>query len=141
MLTQKTRYAFKALIVLARHYDEPVLIAEISEEKSIPKKFLESILRELKHHKILAAQRGRGGGYRLRHDPADVTLADVHRALEGPIAPLPCLSRTAYERCQDCPSEDACGVRRVLQELYEAEVSILERTTVLDLLHATQSPK
>lgn len=133
MLTQKTRYALKALAVLAEQPDQPVLIADISEQEMIPRKFLEAILRELKNHKILTAQRGRGGGYMLRRPATEITLADVHRALEGPIAPLPCLSRTAYEPCADCPNEKLCSVRSVLRELYEAEVTILERTTLAHL--------
>lgn len=135
MLTAKTRYALKALAILAERGDrEPTLISELSEREAIPKKFLEAILRELKQHGILSAQRGRGGGYTLRQKPQDITLAAVIRALDGPIAPVPCLSRTAYRRCDECKSERACGVRLVLKDLYEATASVLEHTTLADLV-------
>ena len=135
----KTRYALKALAILAESEPgQPVLIGEIAEREAIPHKFLQAILRELRQHGILAAQRGRGGGYSMRLAPQDVTLADVIRALEGPLAPVPCLSRTAYQRCDDCKSERECGVRLVLRDLYEATASVLETTTVFDLVRRTR---
>jgi Rrf2 family protein len=135
----KTRYALKALAILAeRGNGVPTLIGEIAEREAIPKKFLEAILRELKQHSILSAQRGRGGGYTLRQKPEEITLAAVMRALDGPIAPVPCLSRTAYQRCSECKSERACGVRLVLKDLYEATASVVERTTLADLVRRTQ---
>ena len=136
MLTMRTRYALKALTLLAEANDGPLLIAEIAQREAIPRKFLEAILRELKQHRLLSAQRGRGGGYSLARRPSEITLAEIHRALEGPIAPLPCLSRTAYRPCGDCSSERECGLRLVLREMYEAQVRILESTTLLDLVHA-----
>lgn len=135
----KTRYALKALVILAESAPgQPVLVGEIAEREAIPVKFLQAILRELRQHGILAAQRGRGGGYSLRLAPQDVTLADVIRALEGPLAPVPCLSRTAYQPCEDCKSEKECGVRLVLRDLYEATASVLEATTVSDLVRRTR---
>lgn len=135
MLTKKTRYALKALIILAeRSPAEPTLIADISERESIPKKFLEAILRELKQHGLLDAQRGRGGGYSLRLRAEEITLAAIIRALEGPIAPVPCLSRTAYRRCDECKDERTCGVRVVLRDLYESNARVLENTTLADLV-------
>jgi Rrf2 family protein len=139
MLTMKTRYALKALTFLAERGDrQPTQIGELAERGEIPKKFLEAILRELKQHGILAAQRGRAGGYMLRRDASEVALADVIRALDGPIAPVPCLSRTAYRRCDECRSESACGVRLVLRDLHQATTSILERTSLADLLAKTR---
>lgn len=135
----KTRYALKALAILAESAPgQPVQIGEIAEREAIPLKFLQAILRELRQHGILAAQRGRAGGYSMRLAPRDVTLADVIRALEGPLAPVPCLSRTAYQRCDDCKSERECGVRLVLRDLYEATASVLETTTVFDLVRRTR---
>lgn len=135
----KTRYALKALAILADTAPgQPVLVGEIAERETIPLKFLQAILRELRQHGILAAQRGRGGGYSMRLAPQEVTLADVIRALEGPLAPVPCLSRTAYRRCDDCKSEKECGVRLVLRDLYEATASVLETTTVSDLVRRTR---
>jgi len=139
MLTMKTRYALKALTILAEAGpQEPVLIGELAQREAIPRKFLEAILRELKQHGLLSAQRGRNGGYRLQKRAEDITLANVIRALDGPIAPVPCLSRTAYQRCAECKSERACGVRLVLRDLYEATAGVLESTTLADLLRRTQ---
>ena len=138
MLTMKSRYALKALGILSeRGPRQATLISDISEREGIPKKFLEAILRELRQHGLLLAQRGRGGGYRLRKPPEQIALADVIRALDGPLAPVPCLSRTAYERCAECKSERACGVRLVLKDLHDATSSILESTTLADLVRRT----
>jgi Rrf2 family protein len=138
MLTMKTRYALKALAILAeRGTREPTLLGEVADREAIPRKFLEAILRELKQHGFLAAQRGRGGGYTLLHRPQDIRLADVIRALDGPLAPVPCLSKTAYRPCEECRSERACGVRLVLQDLHEATSRVLEGTTLADLVRRT----
>lgn len=138
MLTMKTRYALKALGILAeRGMAQTTLIAEIAEREAIPRKFLEAILRELRQHGLLLAQRGRGGGYRLRKPPEEIALAEVIRALDGPLAPVPCLSRSAYERCPECKSERACGVRLVLKDLHDATANILEGTTLADLVRRT----
>jgi Rrf2 family protein len=139
MLTMRTRYALKALTFLAeREGREPTLIGDLSARGGIPKKYLEAILRELKQHGILSAQRGRGGGYSLLKPPSQVTLADVIRALDGPIAPVPCLSRTAYRPCDECRNERVCGVRLVLRDVHEAMVDALERTTLEALLDRTR---
>lgn len=138
MLTMKTRYALKALGILSeRGLQQTTLIADIAEREAIPRKFLEAILRELRQHGLLVAQRGRGGGYRLRKPPEEITLAEVIRALDGPLAPVPCLSRTAYERCAECKSESACGVRLLLRDLHEATANVLENTTLADLVRRT----
>lgn len=138
MLTKKTRYALKALIVLAElEPGQSALIADIAAREELPKKFLEAILRELKQHGILQAQRGRGGGYSLLKAPQEVTLVSIIRALDGPVAPVPCLSRTAYRRCDECKSERTCGVRAVLSDLHEATMRVLEGTTLADLVRRT----
>jgi len=139
MLTMRTRYALKALTILAGTGDQkPVLIGELAEREAIPRKFLEAILRELKQHGILTAQRGRGGGYALRLPPEEITLASVIRALDGPIAPVPCLSRTAYRKCDECKDERTCGVKLVLKDLYDSTTQVLEGTTLADLVRRTQ---
>jgi len=135
MITMKTKYALKALAYLATaKLDEPVLIAEIAEKEGIPRKFLELILAELKQHGFVRSRKGRGGGYFLAASPEKISIAAVMRVLDGPIAPVPCLSRTAYQRCEGCRDEATCGVRLVLQDLYEASVKILETTTLADLV-------
>ncbi|HEY3235851.1 MAG TPA: Rrf2 family transcriptional regulator [Polyangiaceae bacterium] len=130
----KARYALRALAVLARSpRGEPVLISTIAEREGLPKKFLELILRELKQHGILDSRKGRGGGYLLRRDPTEITLAQIIRILDGPIAPVPCLSQTAYRRCEGCVDERTCGLRLVLKDLYQANLRILENTTLTDV--------
>src|SRR5262245_36694392 len=111
MLTAKTKYALKALSYLAQaEPGTPVLIADIAEQEELPKKFLELILRELKQHGVVDSRKGRGGGYTLRRRPQDITLASIIRILDGPIAPLPCLSQTAYRKCDECRDERTCGL-------------------------------
>jgi Rrf2 family protein len=140
MITMKTKYALKALAVLARaEHGETVLIGDIAEQEALPKKFLELILRELKQHGILDSRKGRGGGYLLRRRPEEVSLAQVIRILDGPIAPVPCLSQTAYRRCEGCADERTCGIRLVLKEVYQAELRVLETTTLADLARQTET--
>ena len=140
MITMKTKYALKALAVLARaEGDEPVLIGDIADQEGLPKKFLELILRELKQHGILDSRKGRGGGYLLRRRPEEVTLAQIIRILDGPIAPVPCLSQTAYRRCEGCADERTCGIRLVLKEVYQAELRVLETTTLADLARQVET--
>lgn len=135
MITMKTKYALKALCRLAMTQPgERVLIADIAEQEGIPRKFLELILAELKQHGILQSRKGRGGGYTLAKNPDTITVASVLRVLDGPIAPVPCLSRTAYQRCAECRDEQTCGVRLVLREAHAASVQVLEGTTIADMV-------
>ncbi|HYO95142.1 MAG TPA: Rrf2 family transcriptional regulator [Polyangiaceae bacterium] len=144
MITMKTKYALKALCRLAlAPAGEPMLIADIAQQEGIPRKFLELILVELKQHGVLQSRKGRGGGYLLARRPDTITLASVLRVLDGPIAPVPCLSRTSYQRCAECRDEATCGVRLILKDAYAASVQVLENTTLADMLQraeaATQS--
>jgi Rrf2 family protein len=140
MITMKTKYALKALAYLATAPPEaPVLIAEISEKEGIPKKFLELILAELKQHGFVRSRKGRGGGYFLAAEPQKIPIAGIIRVLDGPIAPVPCLSRTSYQPCDGCKDEATCGVRLVLQDLYEASVRILESTSLADLVKKVET--
>jgi len=134
MLTMKTKYALKALCQLASAPPgEPMLIADIAERDDIPRKFLEAILVELKQHGFVRSRKGRGGGYTLAKNPDTVTLASVIRVIDGPIAPVPCLSRTAYRRCDGCKDEATCGVRLMLREAHAASVQVLESVTLADM--------
>ncbi len=133
MLSKKTQYAFKALIYLAEKGSEgPVLIAEISKKKKIPLKFLENILLELKNAGILGSKKGKGGGYFFALPPAKIQLAKVMRLIEGPIALLPCVSLNFYEKCKNC-EEKKCGINRVMKQVRDATLSILENKTVADI--------
>lgn len=135
MLTMKTKYALKALAQLATAADgQPLQIADIAEQEQIPRKFLEAILAELKHHGFLRSRKGRGGGYLLAKPADTISLAAVIRVLDGPIAPVPCLSRTAYRPCEGCKDEATCAVRLVLKDAHAASLQVLESTTLADMV-------
>jgi Rrf2 family protein len=132
-LSVRGEYALRALLVLSQNYsDEVVHIQTISEQQNIPKKFLEQILNELKALGAVESRRGAGGGYRLAHPPAKITLASVIRHMTGALAPVSCVSDRFYERCT-CPDEARCAIREVMKEAREAVVSIMERVTLADL--------
>lgn len=108
---------------------------EIAEQQAIPKKFLEQILLDLKRHGLVASRRGRSGGYGLLRSSRDITFGEVLRIIDGPIAPLPCLSKIAYRRCDDCKDEDSCEVRRVFAGVAEASRAVLDCTSIADAVH------
>jgi Rrf2 family protein len=138
MISQRARYAFKALIVLGRAgQGAGMQIRDIALQEQIPRKFLEQILLTLKAGGLIASRRGRDGGYALLKDPEEISLGAVLRMIDGPIAPLPCLSRTAYRKCDDCPSEDLCAVRAGFAEAYDASLRVLEATTIREAIKAT----
>ena len=136
MISKKAKYAFKALTRLAEGYEthKPLLISEISEKENIPKKFLEAILLELRNNGILQSQKGKGGGYLLRSSPKDVSLAKIIRIIDGPIAPILCVSLNFYGKCDDCNSEERCKIRPFMTKLRDANLSVYENTTLNDLL-------
>ena len=130
-LSKKGEYALRALSCLVRRRGEgPVPIKEIAEDEQIPKKFLEQILLELRKAGLVESTRGAGGGYRLLQDPRAVSLARVVRLMDGPLAPLRCVSRTAPIRCS---REEGCGLRRVMGEVRTAVAGILEEKTLADI--------
>lgn len=134
-LSVRGEYALRALIVLGLDYmedDSVVRIQEISKRQNIPKRFLEQILNDLKSAGILESKRGVAGGYRLRLAPDRITLAGVIRHIEGPLAPVSCVSERFYEKCS-CPDEDKCAIRSVMKEVRDAIVKILEDVTVAQL--------
>lgn len=134
MLSKKTQYAFKALTFIAERKKEgPVLIAEIAKKKRIPLKFLENILLEMRKAGLLESKKGKGGGYFFKVDPKEIRLAQVMRLIEGPIALLPCVSLNFYERCKDC-DEKKCGLNRVMIQVRDNMLEILESKTVYDLV-------
>ncbi len=133
MLSKKSQYAFKALSYLvSKKEDGPVLIQEIADQKKIPLKFLENILLQLKKAEVLDSKKGKGGGYFLKGDPENVTLAKIIRLVNGPIAMLPCVSLNFYEKCDDC-NENHCSLHDILIEVRDASLGILERKTLADL--------
>ena len=137
MISQRAKYALRALVVLGRaRPGEPLMISDISTAQAIPKKFLEQILLELKRAGLVASRRGRAGGYVLLRPAGEITFGEVLRLIDGPIAPLPCLSKIAYRRCRDCADEGACEIRHVFARVAEATRDVLDRTTLADALSA-----
>lgn len=134
MLSKKTKYGIKALTYLARLDDKsPVQIATISKSENISLKFLESILLTLKKNGFLASKKGKGGGYYLLKEPNEIQMTDVMRILEGPISMIPCVSLNFYEKCEDCPDENACAVHKLMAQVRDSSLKIFRNTTLADL--------
>lgn len=133
MISQKARYAFKALIALARA-DGSLQARDIAATQTIPQSFLEQILLTLKRAGVVGSRRGREGGYFLLKDPKEIVCGHVLRLIDGPVAPLPCVSRTAYRRCDDCDDESACAVRRIFRPAYAAMAAVLDGATLADAI-------
>jgi Rrf2 family protein len=134
-LSLRGEYALRAMLVLARDYQEDdsvVRIQEISKRQNIPKRFLEQILNDLKSARIVESKRGVAGGYRLRKSPQQVTLAEIVRHIEGPLAPVSCVSESFYEKCS-CPDESVCPIRGVMKEVRDSIVKLMEETSLADL--------
>lgn len=127
MISQKARYALRALLYLAARDDaKPVGIAEIAEAEKLPRKFLEQILLELKKPGIVRSHRGRQGGYSLGRPAKDISFADVLRVTDGPLALSPCVSVMAYQPCEDCFDEAVCAIRKALLAARDSTAQILE---------------
>ncbi|MGF7161413.1 Rrf2 family protein [Rhodoligotrophos appendicifer] len=135
MISQKTKYALQAMIALARSEQGSVVnIADLAEARGIPQRFLEQILLVLKHNALVASRRGPRGGYILIKPASEITIGSIVRMIEGPIAPLPCLSKRAYRRCDDCRDEASCEIRRIFFEVHQATTNILDRVTLQDAI-------
>lgn len=140
MLSKKAKYALKGVLVLAeRHGQGPILISDIAAGDKMPRKFLELILLELKNHGLLQSKKGKGGGYFLGKPPGMITVGQVVRIIDGPIAPLPCVSRTAYMKCDECADERTCAIRLVMKDVREATASILDSVTLADMINRVHS--
>jgi Rrf2 family protein len=119
------------MIALAKeHGGGPVLIGDLAEQEAIPKKFLENILLALKHRGLVHSRKGPHGGYQLGRMPEQISVGDVIRALDGPLALVSCVSQTAYAPCEECMTERDCGVRRVFQQVRDETARILDGTTL-----------
>ena len=133
MISQRAKYALRALVALSRATpQQPLVISEISSAQAIPKKFLEQILLELKRYGVVDSRRGRLGGYVLARPADRITFGEILRLIDGPIAPLPCLSKIAYQRCRDCADEGNCEIRHVFARVAIATRDVLDRTTLAD---------
>ncbi len=138
MITQKMKYALKALLALAdeaaKEKPQALTIEEIARRSGTPKRFLEHILLEVRNAGVIASTRGRAGGYSLIKKPAEISISELLRTIDGPIAPLPCLSRRAYQRCEDCSDEAACRIRKVFAEVFWSYLLIIDSLTLEDML-------
>src|SRR5215469_8465143 len=134
-ISKRTQYGLKAVIALGRRYGEgPVLIASLSAEETIPLKFLEGILLDLKGRGVLESKKGKGGGYQLSRPPSTITIGSIIRFMEGPLAPLPCASETAFKACEECPDVESCGIRIIMRQVRDRMAEVLDKTTLADLL-------
>ena len=134
MLSKKTKYGIKALTYLARQENKtPVQIATISKSENISLKFLESILLTLRKNGFLGSKKGKGGGYYLLKEPEDIQMTSVMRVLEGPIAMVSCVSLNFYEKCADCPHENACAVHNLMIQVRDSTLQIFRNTSLADL--------
>ena len=130
-LSKRTQYSLRALYALTRKFGEgPVLITTLAETETIPKKFLEQILVSLKSAGFVASKKGKGGGYVLAQPPEKITIGAVIRAIEGPLAPLPCASETRFKKCDECVDIQTCGTRIVMRQVRDAMAAILDKTTL-----------
>ena len=135
MISQRAKYALRALVALARaEADQRIMISELSASCLIPKKFLEQILLDLKHHGLVRSKRGKLGGYQLNRPPSEIMFGEVLRIVDGPIALLPCLSKISYRQCADCLDEANCEIRRVFAQVAQASREILDKTSLLDAM-------
>ncbi len=133
MLSKKTKYGIKALTYIAKKAcEEPVSISEIAKSENISQKYLESILLSLKKAGVLSSKKGKQGGYYLLKPSSEIQMSKIIRTLEGPIAMLPCVSLNYYEKCDDCPDENACSVHKLMIEVRDSTLKILENTSLAD---------
>ena len=122
------------MLILVDEYGRgPVLISTISQKANIPKKFLEVILLELRHAGYVESKKGKGGGYFLKIPPSQLSLAKVFRTIEGPIAPVGCVSLNFYQKCGDCESELNCRFRKLMERIRDVNIAVLENSSFSDL--------
>jgi Rrf2 family protein len=134
MLTKKGKYGLKAMVHLAgRPVGEATLVSDVANANGIPKKFLDTILGELRNAGFVFSRKGKGGGYTLARPADEIKAGDVIRVLDGPLAPIACASRNSYRRCEDCIDEDHCCVRLVMIEARNAIATVLDNRTIADM--------
>ena len=141
MITQKMKYALKALLVLgdeaARETPEALTIEEIARRSGAPKRFLEHILLEIRKTGVIASSRGRAGGYTLIKKPAEIPMGALPQLVDGPMAPLPCLSRRSSHRCEDCTDEATCRIRKVFAEVFWSYLVLIDSLTLEDMMRSS----
>ena len=140
MLSKKTKYAIKALVILGKNADKPPMqIQKIAEEERIPKKFLEQILLDLRNAGYLYSKKGAGGGYSLNKDPKEIFLVHILRITGGPIAMVPCASLNFFHKCEECQQETTCGIRDVFIKVRDETLKILSETSIADISEKEES--
>ncbi|MGO9418859.1 RrF2 family transcriptional regulator [Roseiarcus sp.] len=142
MLTNKGKYGLKAMVHLAGI--EPgalAQVADIAETNSISKKFLDHILTELRHAGLVYSKKGKGGGYALARPAHEIRVGAIVRVLDGPLAPIPCASVTAYRPCSDCGDLRTCAVRQVMVQARNAIAEVLDNRTLAELRALTNPPE
>jgi Rrf2 family protein len=144
MITQKMKYALKALMTLADEKageGRALRIEEIAKRSGAPKRFLEHILLEIRNAGVISSIRGRSGGYVLVQEPETVQISELLRLIDGPMAPLPCLSRRHYARCEDCSDEGSCRIRRVFGQVFWSYLVLIEALTLADLVQSDETAR
>jgi Rrf2 family protein len=138
-LSKKGEYALRAMIDLgiAQEMGRPIIqVTELARKEELPVKFLEQILLELRGHGIIATKRGKFGGYYINKPLKEIVMGSIIRLIDGPLAPISCVSQTAYAKCT-CPDEDHCGLRMLMMDVRNAIANILDRYTLADLVEIT----
>jgi len=132
MISSKTKYALKAMLYIASKWGsaDSVLSAEIAEKEGMPRKFLETILLQLKNKGLLSSRKGKGGGYLLTREPNQITFGDVIRVFEGSMVPVPCVEPGRLANCPECQGTYTCAIRTVMRELYNVTVGVLDGTSL-----------
>ena len=136
MLSQKARYALRAMIELARE-DGQVTAGELAVRADAPRKFLEAILLTLARQGLVTSRRGKFGGYQLGREPEQISFAEIIRLVDGPLALTPCVSRTAFRRCEDCCDLATCALREALLRARDATAAVLEGYSLADAIIGT----
>lgn len=132
MLSQRGRYALKAMLNLARGPGGPRQVSVICAEENLPRRFLEAIMSDLRKANLVEATRGKWGGYRLARPADAITFGEIMRVTDGPLALLPCASRAFYRRCDDCADERTCELRLIMAHVRNEVSDVLDRTTLAD---------
>ena len=136
MLTKKGKYGLKALVYLSTMPPgQLAFVGDIAAKNNIPKKFLDAILGELRNAGFVQSRKGKEGGYRLAKAPAEIKIGHVVRVLDGPLAPIPCASRSQYQRCEDC-DEATCEVRHIMMEVRHAVAELLDNRSLASMRDA-----
>ena len=132
MLTKKGKYGLKAMVHLAEApQDNLISVGEIAKARNIPRKFLDNILTDLRVAGFVQSRKGKGGGFCLAKPADQISIGNIIRSLDGPLAPLPCARKTGYKACEDCIEED-CKIRRMMLEVREAIANVLDKRTLAD---------